>query len=111
MRQFFTWGFWLSLALLGLMTLGLYTLTQSNDDVTALVGLTSPPERHIDLVGLVYLAEADPGFTIINGETTSNMQIRIDGFRYMNIKPNTPGENRCGQLTEIATCAVAADLL
>lgn len=111
MRQFFTWGFWLSLALLAVMALGLYTLTKPNDDVTALVGLVKPPERNIDLIGLVYRAEADPGFTIINGETTGNMQIRIDGFRYMNIKANTPGENRCAQLTEIAMCAVAADLL
>ncbi|MBI5089765.1 MAG: hypothetical protein HZB15_13160 [Actinobacteria bacterium] len=111
MRQFFTWGFWLSLGLLAVMALGLYTLTQPNDDVTALVGLRSAPDRHIDLIGLVYLAEADPGFEIVNGETTGNMQIRIDGFRYMNILPNTPGENRCAQLTELATCAVAADLL
>ncbi len=39
------------------------------------------------------------------------MQIRIDGFRYMNIRADTPGENRCSQLTEVAKCAVAADLL
>ena len=69
------------------------------------------PDRQIDMIGLVYLAEADSGFAIVDGRTTSNMQIRIDGFRYMNIRPDTPGENRCGELVELARCAVAADLL
>ena len=111
MRQFFTWGFWLSLAALAVMTLGLYSITQSSDDVPEVFREVAAPDREIDLVALVYLAEADPGFAVVNGRTTANMQIRIDGFRYMNIRSDTPGENRCAGLTELAQCAVAADLL
>lgn len=111
MRQFFTWGFWLSLLALGAMTLGLYSITRPSDVVPEVLREVAAPDREIDLVALVYLAEADPGFALVNGRTTSNMQIRIDGFRYMNIRPDTPGENRCEALTELAQCAVAADLL
>lgn len=111
MRQFFTWGFWLSLLALAGLTFGLYTVTRPNDTVTAVIEEVTVPDRQIDLVGLVYLAEADPGFAIVDGRTTGGMQIRIDGFRYMNIRTDTPGENRCAELTELAKCAVAADLL
>jgi hypothetical protein len=111
MRQFFTWGFWLSLLALGAMTLGLYSITRSSDNVPEVFREAAVPDRQIDLVALVYLAETDPGFAVVNGRTTANMQIRIDGFRYMNIRPDTPGENRCAGLTELAQCAVAADLL
>src|SRR5215204_1522331 len=111
MRQFFTWGFWLSMLALAAMTFGAYRLTRPSDAVSAVIEDVSVPDRHIDLIGLVYLAEADPGFALVDGRTTANMQIRIDGFRYMNIKPDTHGENRCAELTDLARCAVATDLL
>jgi hypothetical protein len=111
MRQFFTWGFWLSLLALAGLTLGVYQMTRPSDAVSAVIEEVAIPDRQIDLIGLVYLAEADPGFALVDGKTTGNMQIRVDGFRYMNIKPDTPGENRCDALTELARCAVATDLL
>ena len=111
MRQFFTWGFWLSLLALAALTFGVYTMTRPAEAVSAVIEEVTIPDRQIDLIALVYLAEADPGFAVIDGQTTANMQIRIDGFRYMNIRPQTPGENRCAELTELARCAVATDLL
>jgi hypothetical protein len=111
MRQFFTWRFWLSLLTLAALTFGLFTVTRSTEAVTAVIQEVAVPDRHIDLIALVYLAQADPGFSIVDGKTTANMQISIDGFRYMNILTGTAGENRCGELTGLAKCAVAADLL
>jgi hypothetical protein len=111
MRQMFTWGFWLSLLILAGLTFGLFTVTRRTEAVTDVIEEVSVPDRHIDLIGLVYLAEADPGLAFVDGRTTGNMQIRIDGFRYMNIRTGTQGENRCPELTELARCAVAADLL
>jgi hypothetical protein len=111
MRQFFTWGFWLSLVALAALTFGVYSVTRPSDAVSEFIEEVTVPDRQIDMIGLVYLAEADPGFAIVDGRTVGNMQIRIDGFRYMNIKPETPGENRCEALTELARCAVATDLL
>jgi hypothetical protein len=111
MRQFFTWGFWLSLLALAALTFGVYTMTRPAEAVSAVIEEVTIPDRQIDLIALVYLAEADPGFALVDGQTTGNMQIRIDGFRYMNIRPQTPGENRCAELTELARCAVATDLL
>ena len=111
MRQFFTWGFWLSLLSLAVLAFGLYTVSRPSDAVSAVIDEVTVPDRQIDLIALVYLAEADPSFSIVSGRTTGEMQIRIDGFRYMNIHADTPGENRCSALTELASCAVAADLL
>jgi hypothetical protein len=111
MRQFFTWRFWLSLLVLAGLTFGVYSTTRSSKAVTEVIQQVRAPERHVDLIALVYLAQADPGFAIVDGRTTANMQIRIDGFRYMNIHANTPGENRCGEIAQLARCAVAADLL
>lgn len=126
MRQFVTLGFWLSLLALAGLIFGLVTFV--GDDAPAdgepTVGVDGEPaaaetgaadagpvDREIDLIGMVFLAQADPGFAIVDGRTTGNMQIRVDGFRFMNIMSGTPGENRCGALTELAQCAVAADLL
>jgi hypothetical protein len=115
MRQFFTLGFWLSLLALAGLTFGLIAITR--DDGTAAeplpdVGLAvGPEEREIDLIGMVFLAQADGGFDIVDGRTTGNLQIRVDGFRYMNVMAGTPGENRCAELGELARCAIAADLL
>ena len=111
MRQFLTLGFWMSLFALAGLTVGLWTITR--DDVPAVddAVVVAPEERPIDLIGMVFLARADPGFDIVAGRTVGDLQIRVDGFRYMNVKQGTPGENRCGELDQLARCAVVADLL
>jgi hypothetical protein len=111
MRQFFTWGFWLSLLSLAGLTLLLLAIARPDPTIERVVAQATPPERRVDLIGMVFLAQADPGFAIVDGVTSGSMQIRVDGYRYMNIAPGTPGENRCAELAELASCAVAADLL
>jgi hypothetical protein len=116
MRQFFTWGFWLSLLSLVGLTAGLVVLTgvlRGNDASAVNVPVVVPgdPEREIDLIDLVYYASADPGFAFVDGVTTGTMRIEIDGFRTMIIPTGTPGENRCAAIDQLAKCAVAADLL
>ena len=116
MRQLFTLGFWMSLLALVGLTFGLIALTNGDEPVTATLangGLADGglAEREIDLIAMVFVAEADPGLTIVAGRTTAAMRIRIDGLRYIDIPASTPGENRCPALAELAQCAVAADLL
>lgn len=111
MRQFITWRFWLSLLALAGVTAGLTMFTRDDSPPVALPVAQSPAERQIDLVGLVFLAQADPGFALIDGRTTERLLIRIDGFRYVDIVPGTPGENRCAELAELAGCVIVADLL
>lgn len=118
MRQFFTWGFWASLLGLAALFAGLLAFTGRGDagagDLQALVPdnvVLDPPERQVDLIAAIFLAQADPGFAIVDGATTAAMQLRIDGTRYMNIPVGTPGENRCPGLDLLVQCAVAADLL
>lgn len=118
MRQFFTWGFWASLLGLAALFVGLLAVTGRGDagagDLQDLVPdnvVLDPPERQIDLIAAIFLAQADPGFAIVDGLTTATMQLRIDGTRYMNIPVGTPGENRCRRIDQLVQCAVAADLL
>jgi hypothetical protein len=127
MRQFVTWGFWLSLVALVAMVFGLVALVDRlGGDETADAVVLRPVgdagagvsgsgdpavERDIDLIALVDEARADPGFGIVGGVTTGTMQIRVDALRSMTITAGTPGENRCAALDQVAACAVAADLL
>jgi hypothetical protein len=119
-RQFLTWQFWLSLVALAAITLVLVLVVGRNDrapEVAAPVGEQSlvanaaGAEQPIDLIVLVFAAQADRGFDIVDGRTTARIIIYIDGFRYMNIPAGTPGENRCGELDQLARCVVAADVL
>ncbi len=121
MRTFVSWRFWLTLAALAGLTFGLLRLTREDGaeavpadgtaTVTTVAGAAAPPLRQIDLIAPVFLVQAEPGTQIIDGVTTGAIQVRVDGFRYMEIVAGTPGENRCGGLDELATCVVAADLL
>ena|SRR6187431_2089809 len=111
MRQFITWRFWLSLLALVGVTAVLIVLTRDDEAQVAAPVDDGPVEHEIDLVGLVFNAQADPGFVIIDGRTTERLLIRIDGFRYIDIVQGTPGENRCGELAELAKCVIVADLL
>jgi hypothetical protein len=129
MRQFITWQFWLSLAVLAALVGGLVLITGgggadsaaggpsagagSGETVATIVAAAGEGEavHRVDLIALVFAAQADPGFQIVDGRTTASMQIRIDGTRAMKIVAGTAGENRCDALTEIGKCAVAAELL
>ena len=68
MRQFITWRFWLSIVALVVLTGGLIVLTRDDAPPVALPADLQPAEREIDLVGLVFLAQADAGFTILDEE-------------------------------------------
>lgn len=117
MRQFVTWQFWLTLAVLVALPVGLWVVLR--DDVGAApaavvdVDAAALPEggRRIDVILPVYGAQADAGFAIVDGFTTASMQLAIDGYRTVKIAPGTPGENRCPDLDQLVRCAVAADLL
>jgi hypothetical protein len=113
MRTFVTWQFWLALLALGGLWLALGQFT-GRSQISSLFpeAIGVPQEQHqIDLIAPVFLVQADPGTQIRDGTTTGRIQVRVDGFRYMNIAPGTPGENRCSQLDQLAKCVVAADLL
>ena len=120
MRQFLTWQFWLSLAALAALTIVLVLVTRSSETgkatlVAAPLGETGSTDtksaQPIDLIVLVFAAQADVGFDFVDGRSTARVIVYIDGFRYMDIPAGTPGENRCGQLDALAKCVVAADVL
>lgn len=123
MRQFITWQFWLSLAVLAALVGGLLLVTGHSAGSSAGsasidgAAVTLPESANadalvqIDLIGLVFAAQADQAFQVVNGKAIAKAQIRIDGTRAMTIMPGTPGENRCAELDALAKCAVAAHLL
>jgi len=115
MRQFVSLRFWLSIAALVGLTYGLWYVLVRKDDSVALIGkpvtAEAPTEHRIDLIQPVYNIEADPGFSISDGVTTTDMHLILDANRTMVIKAGTPGEVTCAKLAEINQCVVAADLL
>jgi len=67
--------------------------------------------RKLDLVSWVYGIQPAPGFAIVDGKTTADLALVLDGTRTMIIKAGTEGEINCPNYTALATCTVAADLL
>jgi hypothetical protein len=112
-RQFFTLRFWLTLLALGGLALGVAAFARSRDskaDSSGDAGAASP-DRTIDLISWVYAVQPPPGFEIVDGRTTTDLALILDGTRTMIVKAGTPGEVHCPRLTELAQCTVAADLL
>lgn len=114
MRQFFTLRFWLTLLALGGLALGVAAFARSRDS-KADTGSDDPgrasADRTIDLISWVYAVQPPPGFDIVDGRTTTDLALILDGTRTMIVKAGTPGEVHCPRLTELAQCTVAADLL
>lgn len=114
MRQFFTLRFWLSLLALAGLALGVAAFARTREPEAT--GDTMPPgaatsDRTIDLVSWVYLIQPPPGFDFVDGRTTTDLALILDGTRTMIVKAGTPGEINCPLYTELARCTVAADLL
>ena len=114
MRQFFTLRFLLSLVALAGLALGVAAFAGTRESQSG--GDALPPgaataDRTIDLVSWVYLIQPPPGFDIVDGRTTTDLALILDGTRTMIVKAGTPGEIDCPQYTELARCTVAADLL
>jgi len=112
-RQFFSPRFWLTLAALGGLALALVLVFHNSG---AAIGRVDPPkgnnpERTIDLVSWVYDIVPAPGFTMQDGRATTDLALQLDGTRVMRVKAGTPGEITCTDLTKVANCTVAADLL
>jgi hypothetical protein len=114
MRQFVSLRFWLAIAALIGLTYGLWYVLVRQDDSVAVIGQPAPrltSEHRIDLLLPVFSIAADPGFAIVDGVATGDMQLALDASRTMIVKAGTPGEITCGRLAEINQCVVAADLL
>lgn len=111
MRQFFTLRFWLAVGALVGLTVGLWVVLR--DDVAGDAGTGSGEQRthRIDLVALVFAVQAASDFEMRDGIAQGELRLVIDGTRTMVVRAGTPGEVTCERLTELAHCAVAADLL
>jgi len=113
-RQFVSPRFWLTIAVLLGLTYGLWYVLVRKDTSVAVIGKAANPpvtEHRINLVQPVYSIRADPGFAVIDGVATGDMQLSLDATRTMLVRSGTPGEMSCSRLAEINQCIVAADLL
>lgn len=113
MRQFISLRFWLSLAALaGLFLVLLLVFNRTTPPTGVQASSDDEPVTHeIDLISWVFGITPETGFAFDDGRTTADMALQLDGTRTMVIKAGTPGEIDCPDLTAIATCTVAADLL
>ncbi|HEY0518500.1 MAG TPA: hypothetical protein VGC84_03315 [Ilumatobacteraceae bacterium] len=114
MRQFVSPRFWLSIAALVGLTYGLWYVLVRKDDTVAVIGRPASAhsdEHRINLLQPVFSIQADPGFTMVDGVATGDMQLALDATRIMVVHAGTPGQITCARLAEINQCVVAADLL
>lgn len=98
------------LALAGLAGV-LLVFFRSNDGVAVEQPAPTEQTHRVDLVQWVFTAVPADGFGVVDGVTTADLALILDGSRTMVIKAGTPGEIDCPDLTAVAACTVAADLL
>ena len=111
MRQIFSIRFFAALAGVAVLALVVYSVF-GGDDSVAEVTDQAPLERRIDLVSVVFSAEADGAFELgDDGRTRGNLDLVLDAERRVHIVEGTYGEISCEELDQIGRCAVVADLL
>ncbi|MCU0259760.1 MAG: hypothetical protein MUE78_01955 [Ilumatobacteraceae bacterium] len=81
------------------------------DDPVAEIVEAEPPVRRIELVELIFAAEPNGFAMSSSGVSVGELDLVLDGERTVRIAPGTVGEVTCGQLEEIARCAIVADML
>lgn len=114
MRQFVSFRFWLTIAVLVGLTVGLWYVLVRTDESVAVIGEPTHAEvteHRINLLQPVYSIQAAPEFAMVDGVANGDMQLALDATRTMVVKAGTPGQISCGRLAEINQCVVAADLL
>ncbi len=100
MRQFVSFRFWLAIAALIGLTYGLWYVLVRKDDSVAVIGQPSQPatvEHRVNLLLPVYSIAADPGFAMVNGVASGDMQLVLDATRTMVVKVGTPGDDHLRQ--------------
>ena len=116
-RQIFTVRFWLTLAALAALALAAVVVAKIQEpeaDAGLLGGAGGDDEgdiRRIDMVTWVFAVMPSQGFALVDGVTSTDMAVVVDGTRTMMVKAGTPGEINCPNLTEAARCTIAVDLL
>ena len=112
MRQFFTLRFWLTLAALAGLALAALAVARSQEgDAAPTVVGEGRTSRQMDLVTWVYTIVPGDGFAMVDGRTTADLAVVLDGTRTMRIVKGTEGEIDCPSLTVPGHCMIAADLL
>ena len=103
--------FWLTLVCLAALLLVLFVVFAGDDDAADGAGAPTSTTHRIDLLQWVFAVAPADGFEMVDGVTTRDLALVIDGSRTMVVKAGTPGEIDCPRLTAVARCTVAADLL
>ena len=116
-RQIFTVRFWLTLAALAALALAAVVVAKTQEpeaEAGQLGGAGGDDEggiRRIDMVTWVFAVMPSQGFALVDGVTSTDMAVVVDGTRTMMVKAGTPGEVNCPNVTEAARCTIAVDLL
>lgn len=112
MRQFFTWRFWASIAVLVAIGAVLASVVTRSNDGSAGVASSEVSEHRVDLGALVVAAEpGDGGWGFSDGVTVGVGRLVLDDGTTMTIASGTVGESTCDDLAQLGACAVVADLL
>lgn len=110
MRQLFTWRFLATVAALAGLAL-IVNAAVADDDQLAAVLEPEVPDRRIDLISSVFIAETSDDFEVgEDGLTQGFVDFTLENNKIMRVAPGTAGEVDC-RLSSINSCVVFADLL
>ena len=108
MRQFATWRFWASIATLVVVTLVLRGCLGSDDDSTAVDGVTS---RRVDLISLTATIRSDAPWFVSGGAMVGDATVVLANGRVIRLTDGTLGESSCLYPDVTNACVLLADTL
>lgn len=108
MRQFATWRFWATIATLVVVTLVLRGCLGSDDDSTAVDGVTS---RRVDLISLTATIRSDAPWFVSGGAMVGDATVVLANGRVIRLTDGTIGESSCLYPDVTNACVLLADTL
>ena len=108
MRQFATWRFWATIATLVVVTLVLRGCLGSDDDSTAVDGVTS---RRVDLISLTATIRSDAPWFVSDGAMVGDATVVLANGRVIRLTDETVGESSCLYPDVTNACVLLADTL
>lgn len=110
MRQLFTWRFVAVVAALAGLALLVNAVFVDDDQLVAVLD-TEVPDRRIDLIAAVFVAETSEDFAVgPDGLTQGFVDFTLDNRKVLRVAPGTAGQVDC-RLSSISGCVVFVDLL
>ena len=108
MRQFATWRFWASVAMVLILALLLWTCRGSGP---ATQSESTDVSRRVDLIALTSVVRSDAPWSIVDGRMKGDATVVLENGRTLTLVDGTVGDVTCQYPDVVNACVLVADTL